>query len=335
MKAAIVGCGNIAKVHAACLGRMEETELAAVADCKIERARELAELYGCRAYESLEEMLQEEQIDVLHICTPHYLHTPMAVYALEHGVHVFMEKPPVISFEQLSQLKSIHTEKKLGFCFQNRYNPSVLKIKEILASGAAGRIIAARGIVTWSRDEAYYTESDWRGSLAKEGGGVLINQSIHTLDLLNYLIQKQPQTVDAVMTNHHLKGIIEVEDTLSAYITYPDTKVSFYATTAYAVNSAPFIELECENMRIRMEEMELHCYYPDGSCKEIDVEKKAGLGKSYWGAGHEDCIRDFYCCLKENRRFNQDLAGVEDILRIMLLIYQSGRSGEEQKWIDE
>lgn len=124
----------------------------------------------------------------MHICTPHYLHVPMAVYGLTHGVHVFMEKPPVISGEQLAQLEEAvaGSDRRLGLCFQNRYNPSVQEVKKLLASGEAGRIRGARGLVTWSRGREYYTESGWRGSLATEGGGALINQSVHTLDLLAY-----------------------------------------------------------------------------------------------------------------------------------------------------
>ena len=97
----------------------------------------------------------------------------MAIYGLTHGVHVFMEKPPVISREQLAELEkaAAGTDRRLGFCFQNRYNPSVIKVKELLASGEAGKIRGARGIVTWSRGKEYYTESGWRGTLATEGGG--------------------------------------------------------------------------------------------------------------------------------------------------------------------
>ena len=89
MKAAIVGCGNIAAVHAKSISRLEGAELLAAADIRPERAEKYTEEYGCRAYGSLEEMLEKERPDVLHICTPHYLHVPMAEYALKRGIHVF------------------------------------------------------------------------------------------------------------------------------------------------------------------------------------------------------------------------------------------------------
>ena len=181
------------------------------------------------AYASLEEMLENEQVDVLHICTPHYLHTPMAVYALEKGVHVFTEKPPAISRDQFATLKAAAKENhaRLGICFQNRYNESTKAMEEILASGENGKIVGARAFVSWMRTKEYYAESDWRGKWETEGGGCLINQSVHTLDLLNLFMGGQPVETQAHMMNYHLKDVIEVEDTVSAYIRYPDAAACF------------------------------------------------------------------------------------------------------------
>ena len=247
MKAVIVGCGNIGAVHAESIRRLEGASLCAAADIRPERAASYAEKYGCRAYASLEEMLEKERPDVLHICTPHYLHVPMTAYALQRGIHVFCEKPPVISEEQLDALTRAAAEGpgRAGFCFQNRYNPGVLFIRELLASGRLGKVKGARGIVTWNRGEAYYTQSGWRGRLETEGGGALINQSIHTMDLLGVFLGK-PVSVEAQTANHHLPGVIEVEDMMEAYIRYADAAACFYATTAYTEDAPPLIELSCE-----------------------------------------------------------------------------------------
>ena len=104
----------------------------------------------------------------------------MTQYALERGINVFMEKPPAITLAQLDQLKqAVYASKaKLGLCYQNRYNPSYRAAKEFIASGAAGKVLGARGLVTWNRPAPYYTQSEWRGKLATEGGGVLINQAV-------------------------------------------------------------------------------------------------------------------------------------------------------------
>ena len=109
----------------------------------------------------------------------------MTQYAQERGINVFMEKPPAITFAKLDQLKqAVYASKaKLGLCYQNRYNQSYHAAKEFIASGAAGKVLGARVLVTWNRPAPYYTQSEWRGKLATEGGGVLINQAVHTLDL--------------------------------------------------------------------------------------------------------------------------------------------------------
>ena len=178
----VVGCGGIAQVHGTVLQHLEGVELVGCADIKPERAQAFAETYGGRAYSSMEELLEHEQLDAVHLCTPHYLHTPMAKLAASRGLHVFTEKPPVMTWEQWAEFRQLEqAPTRVGVCFQNRYNPSVQLLREVLASGKAGKVLGARAFVTWHREAPYYTESGWRGSLQTEGGGVLINQSIHTL----------------------------------------------------------------------------------------------------------------------------------------------------------
>ena len=211
MRSAIVGCGSIAGVHAAVLTKSVYTQLTACADIRPERAQAMADACHIAAYGSLDELLDRERPDVLHICTPHHLHVPMALLALSRGVNVLMEKPPAISPESFEALlkeagkSGLHT----GVCFQNRYNPQVQYIRRALQGGQAGRVLGARAFVTWSRDDQYYTGSGWRGQWDTEGGGVLMNQSIHTMDLLVYLLGI-PVSVEASMHNRHLPGVIQV-----------------------------------------------------------------------------------------------------------------------------
>ena len=124
MKTCLVGCGGIAAVHGSVLTSGIDTEFVAAADIKPEKAQTYAENFHTKPYPSLESMLEAEKPDVLHICTPHYLHVPMAIYSLERNINVFMEKPPAISFDQLEELKkaAAKSEAQLGFCYQNRYN---------------------------------------------------------------------------------------------------------------------------------------------------------------------------------------------------------------------
>lgn len=327
MKSAIVGCGSIAQVHGNVLTNWVNTKLVGAADTDVQKADAYAAAWNTKSYTSLEEMLRMEEPDVLHICTPHYLHVPMAEYALERGIHVFMEKPPAISREQLARLEhaAAQTQASLGLCYQNRFNPSVREARRILHSGQAGRILGARGLVTWHRDDAYYTDSTWRGCLATEGGGVLINQAIHTMDLLQYLLGR-PVSVEASMTNHHLKQVIEVEDTLEAYIRFEgNVNASFYATTAYCADVPPLIEIACEHMTLRIEDVELTVFHPDGRREKPVLKHEEALGKSYWGTGHKDCICEFYRRVCRNEPFELNLSALDDSIRLLLGTYESAR----------
>lgn len=326
LRSAIVGCGGIAAVHAAVLHELETARLTAFADIRPERAQSFAERYGGHAYGSLEELLEKESIDVLHICTPHYLHTPMAKLAASKGIHVFTEKPPVIDEAQWRELAAVRAQVRLGVCFQNRYNASVRFIKELLASGRPGKILGARAFVTWHREAPYYTESGWRGSLKTEGGGVLINQSIHTLDLLVQFLGRADK-VDASLSNHHLKDVIEVEDTFEALIDFGGRPAVFFATTAHVSDSPVLLELTCENCVIRMEEREVSIRWKDGSreYRELASPLSPVTGKAYWGASHGLCIADFYNAVLNNAPFQNDLPGVSDTVELMLAAYRSAR----------
>lgn len=324
MRCGIVGCGGVAQVHAKAIHEIMPGALIAVADIVPEKAQELANKYGAKAYSSLGAMLCSEQIDVLHICTPHHLHVPMTVAALKVGTHVFMEKPPVIDEEQWDFLQRTLAQKKissrLGICFQNRYNDSVQFVKKELESGKYGRILGVRGIVTWHRDQDYYYSSNWRGKLATEGGGALMNQAIHTLDLIQYFIKEKPLSVKAVKDKLHLPEDIEVEDLVAAHITYPRARASFYVTTGYVKDVPPLIELECEKGRLRIEE-DLVTIFADGEAKLHSFTDQKRLGKSHWGMGHLTTIKEFYACLKENRKFAIEMEDVADTIWLLLRIY--------------
>lgn len=330
MRCAIVGCGAIALMHAKIIQEIENSCLIAVADNNYGKAVDFANEFGLddsHAYPSLEEMCKYEEIDVLHVCTPHYLHVPMAVFGLKHGMNVFMEKPPAISNEQFKLLERASKEYQLGICFQNRFNKSVKVVSEILSKEETGRIRGARAFVTWNREKDYYTNSSWRGTWAKGGGGVLINQSIHTLDLLIQFMGK-PIWTEASIHNHHLKYDIEVEDTLEAYIEFEKGPVCFFATNAYIINAPVFIEIECENVTIRMEDSQVTKIYKDGHRINENFSNNYTIGKDYWGTGHIDCIREFQRCIRTKVQFPINIDNVKDIFKLTMDIYQSAKKEE-------
>lgn len=329
MKTLLVGCGGIAQVHAQALHQLGK-EIVGFADIRPERAQNMAAVYGGRAYASLDDMLANEQADVLHICTPHYLHVPMAVQALEKGLHVLMEKPPAIHQEEESRLLHARDQakKQVGVCFQNRYNPATVHARNFLQTGELGAVKGARAFVTWKRDEPYYTESGWRGTWKTEGGGVLINQSIHTLDLLCYLLG-DPVQVSATTANHHLKGVIEVEDSAEAYITFAGGQTAlFYATTAHCTDAPVYLQLVCEKGTVTLEGDDLTIVGENGYRTHTHFAPLHHVGKDCWGASHLMLMQDFYDCVAKGKPFKIPYEEACRTLNLMLGIYESDRTGQ-------
>lgn len=326
-KSGIIGCGNIAKVHGWVLQGMEDVELAAVCDLDVKKAENVAEQYGNDKTQVYADWLQvcDSDLDVIHICTPHFLHVPMAVEALKQGKAVFMEKPCAISRKQFAELEQadMKTPGKLGFCFQNRYNETTQVIEKMVQEGMIGVVKGARAFVTWRRDADYYETSDWKGEWFTEGGGVLINQSIHTLDLLLRFLGT-PQQVCATISNHHLKETIQVEDTVEAWMTFSENRrACFYASNGYVADAPVILELEGEHGRITMNGSEVTVCTSKTGSQHMIYENKSGIGKSYWGCGHKTCIMDFYECLESKKRFSANLRGVEKTFDTMMKIYEA------------
>ena len=330
MKVAVIGCGNISKMHFIALSENPDTEIIAVADIKKDRADAAASEYGAKAYYSIDELLENEAPDAIHICTPHYLHTAMAAKALAKGIHVLTEKPCSATLEEVDALRKAQTlsGKQVGICFQNRYNGCVRCAKDILDSGSMGAVKAIRAFVTWSRDEDYYSD-DWHGTLEKECGGVLINQAIHTVDLVQYFGGKCKSLV-ANTSNDHLKGIIEVEDNASVRMELENGVIAMlYATTAYAENSDVIVEILTEKGKLRLEGERLYAFDEKGNIAKIECGSDVVYhGESYWGSGHSALIDDFYDCLKNNKKFEIDAFEGGHAAKIVAASYKSAASGE-------
>lgn len=325
LKAAIIGCGAIAQVHKQVLLSLPEVKLVACCDKKPERAEAFAASCNIRPYQSIKELLEKEQPQVVHLCVPHPLHTPLAVFCVKQGIHVFTEKPPAVDNQQWAEFEALEKEKaRVGICFQNRYNHSVWAAKQKLLFEGVGKILGARAFLTWHREPEYYTGSDWRGSWQTEGGGVLINQAIHTLDLLVYLMGT-PVSVQSHMSNHSLQKEIEVEDTLEADIQFESgANALFYATNAYCCNAPVLVELACEKATLRMEGDSLTVLWADGRT-ESTASQAASLGKDYWGSSHKACIQDFYQSILKNLPYQNDIPSVQDTMKLVLQMYSHVR----------
>lgn len=330
-KTAIIGCGVIHSLHADALANYPHAELKTVVDTDTEKSEASARKYGCKALTDYRVALADPEIDVVHICTPHYLHAPMAIEAMKAGKHVLTEKPMAISVEDCMKMRSIssETDRQLGVCFQNRYNTTSRYIKTLLESGKAGRIIAAKASVTWLRGQDYYGSAPWRGTWAQEGGGVLINQSIHTLDLIRWFAGKAVK-IKGNTDTRFLEDIIEVEDTAEATILFENgARGFFFATNGYA--DAPVeLQLVCENAVMTLAG-DLTVKYKSGESEIItDVHPKTGE-KAYYGTGHAALIEDFYDSLLAGKPFTVDGSQGIETIRLIQALY---KSSESRAWVE-
>lgn len=330
-KAAVVGCGNIYPVHADALRDISGVKLVAAVDIEKNRALGAAEKYNCNVYVDYQEMLREEDVDVVHICTPHYLHAPMAIKALENGKDVLVEKPlalnPKQGYEMIAAAEK--QQKNLGVVFQNRFNWNSIKARKLLEGGSLGQIRGVKGLVVWHRDSDYYNQAAWRGQWQTEGGGVLINQAIHTLDLMQWL-GGRIEAVKGHVDTRLLQDVIEVEDTAEATFYYENGAAGiYYATNCYSSNSPVRIEIECERGQLILENNEL-IVRKNREEKYLDHESSsAGSYKSYWGQGHKKLISNFYENLtRGTKNYVTGRDGVKS-LEIIEGIYESSKTGNK------
>ena len=322
-KVCVIGCGGIAQVHGAALAAMESIRITGCCDIVPEKAQAYAEKFCCTPYTDFDALLEKERPDAVHLCTPHYLHTPMAVKAAEAGVHVFTEKPPVISWAEWEQLQKAAEKVNIGICLQNRYNPNVQKAESLLASGEMGRVKGVRATVFWDRGEAYYASGDWRSKWETAGGGAIANQTVHTLDLLLRFLGK-PDKVLCHMANRHLPGKVEVEGTVEGFLESEGRRGIYFATNAWCENAPVMIEIATEKGALRIEGDNL-TVNKEGCIQQLHFDMPTPVGKSYWGSGHFACIEDYYRCLSQGKPFRNNVEGTRTVIETMLEMYDQGR----------
>lgn len=304
LKVAIVGCGRVSVMHfGSCKLLSDMCELVACCDVKPDRADACAEKYGIRAYTDYKEMIKNEQLDAVHLCLPHYIHSSVAREFFAHGINVLCEKPMDISYE--AALGAVEAAEKAGVLYgivsQCRYNNAVRFVRSRLAEGRLGKILSATSTLTWSRSDDYYSESDWKGTWDKEGGGVIIDQAIHSIDLVNWLIDEEIKDISCSMANRGHKRVF-VEDTCDGLITYASgIRYGFYAMNNNATDEPIEIKLFCENGKVRFSYNDAYIDYSDGTHgeahKESDDTSFDGA-KEYWGEVHVKQIRQFYAAVR-------------------------------------
>ncbi|MDQ0222604.1 Gfo/Idh/MocA family protein [Streptococcus moroccensis] len=332
LRIAVVGCGRIAQVYNEIFQKYPENiKVIAAVDIQIERAQAFAENFkGCVALTDYKD-LGNLNIDIVHILTPHFLHAEQSSKLLEMGYHVLQEKPIAIELSDAKALCELanKVDKKLGVISQNRYITGIQKLKKLFDSGELGKLKGVSSLLNWWRPPSYY-ECDWKGHWETEGGGVVIDQAIHSLDLVRYIAGEEVRSVHGFIDKRVITQI-EVEDVANALI-------EFKSGARYIFNACNYF---FENTPIRIDfYFERGTAFLHGEQVEITMDGKSHIYKnespqeiletlSYWGANHEKQVIEFYENI-DNPDYN--FVTPEDAtksLEIVRAIYKSSQKGEK------
>jgi len=305
----VVGLKGIGQTHIEAVKAVEEAELVAVADIDEDVGKAVASRFNVECYVNYEEMLGRKDVDVVAVCTPHFLHAPMALKAVEHGKHVLVEKPMAVSVVEADQMIDMAKRRnvKLGVVYQYRFQPLYQEMKRIIKEGELGPIMRVCMEACTFRTQAYYNSDPWRGKWATEGGGVLINQTIHNLDLLQWFVGKPSKLQGWISTMLH---DIEVEDIASSTIIFengahgvvqvstidavPTERIEIYGGKAKIVNVGGELKIGLLEKSVRECISEDAVWgKPQFRWMDVEMEKE--------GAGHAGVIKDFSRSILEDR----------------------------------
>lgn len=241
---AIIGCGMIAKFHARAIAEIKGSKLVAVHSRSIEKANEFAKAFGGTGYDNLSKMLSSPAIDVVTICTPSGAHLEPGVAAARAGKHVLVEKPLEVTTARCDRLIEICAKAgvQLGTIFPSRFHKSAQILKTAAEQNRFGTVSLAAAYVKWFRTQAYYDSGNWRGTWKLDGGGALMNQAIHSVDLLLWLMGPAKSVSAMCALRAHER--IEVEDAANAIIEFECGALgTIEATTAAYPGSLKRIEI--------------------------------------------------------------------------------------------
>jgi len=303
--AAVVGCGDISAVHLAAIEAMPDVELVAVCDSDA-AARSTAERrWRVAGFADHRMMLDAVRPDVVHVCTPHDQHADPAVDALAAGADVVMEKPVAHTLEQAERVVAAaaqHPERHIAVCLQNRYNATAQHARSLIDSGDVGAVLGGSATVVWHRTPDYYAAKPWRGQRVRSGGGVLINQALHTLDLLQWLVGDVTR-VEGRCGTYALAEVVDVEDTAQIVLDHVSGARSvFFATNAHVVDAPVTLDLVTERARLSIRG-DLMVTWDDGRAEVVPERRAATVGRDYWGVSHELLVADFYAQREKTEPF--------------------------------
>jgi predicted dehydrogenase len=327
----ILGCGVIADTHAEAIKNIKEATLVGVADNLPSPARAFAEKYSVKAYENYREMLLDEDVDAVCVCTPSGFHAQNAVEALRAGKHVVLEKPMAISTQEADEVIRVANEtgRVLTVMSQLRFSEDVQRVKKLVEQNAFGKITLCTLSMKYYRPTEYYSASPWRGTLRLDGGGALLNQGIHGVDLLQYIVGDIKDVQGTVRTLLHP---IEVEDTAGTIVEFANGAVGVIdASTCAYPGFARRLEIHGDTGYVVFRENRIEKLVLDGveqdvsSCEAVDkLGKNVGMPSDM----HKLQIENFIRAIDGKETLLIDGNEGKKAVSVIERIYQSSKKKE-------
>lgn len=330
---AVVGCGVISRLHLTAIRDLPEAGLAGVFDTNREAAERTARAWNTRTYATYDELLADEGVDAVCLCVPSFLHTPLAMQAIQAGKHVLIEKPLALSLEECDALTDLANRKgcRVGVVSQLRFYDGIKQVKNLLEQGRLGRITRADLYMKYYRSQAYYDSGAWRGTWEKDGGGGLMNQGIHGVDLLLYLMGPVKEIYAMADTMVHN---IEVEDTLSAAVRFESGPIGVIeASTGDWPGSPRRLEINGERGRVILEEDRVVLLQVEGEEDYQEPRPQEGSTATFSDpggvdpAGHRAQMKNFIHAVRGEEPLLVDTVQGRAAVKLILSAYRSARTG--------
>lgn len=332
----VIGCGRIAPKHTESIIAIPDAELVAVCDIIPERAEDFARRYKAEPYLDYRELLQRDDIDIVTIATPSGSHAEIGIDAARAGKHVMVEKPMAMTLKDADRLIAACREEgvKLGVIHQNRFNKAVKTLRAALEAGRFGKLTHGQATIRWNRNDEYYKQASWRGTRLQDGG-VLMNQSIHNIDLLQWMLGPAESVFGYTTT---ALRPIEMEDVAGAVIRFKNGAIGLIeaATTIYPKNIEETLNIFGETGSViiggiavnRIEVWE----FPDSEEEKQRIfAAQENDPPTVYGFGHREIIEDMIKAVK-----NDGVPAVpgeegRKALEIILAIYKCQETGQPVK----
>ncbi len=336
----IIGAGTIAHIHARAIAAIANARLVGIYSRGIAKSEAFAKEHHCVAYTTLDEMVKVPEIDIVCICTPSGIHMEPALVCIEAGKHCLIEKPLEVTLQRCDQIITAakKTGVKIGVVFPSRFYDESLRIRKAIDENKFGHLALGSAYVKWSRTEAYYQSGKWRGTWQFDGGGALMNQGIHSVDLLQWYMGPV-ESVQAFAANIRHKNI-EVEDSLVAALRFTNGAVgTLECSTAVYPGALKRIEIMGTEGTAVLEESNLIKWqFKSGEKAEDPADQ---LGKAVQGGiadpadisfmGHQKQIEDFLLSIENDCRPLVDAEEGRKSVEIVVATYESARTGSMVK----